>query len=327
MEKEKISVVVAVYNKENYLRKCFDSIINQKYKNLEIILVNDGSTDNSKEICEEYEKKDNRIKFIDSINQGASSARNLGLKNVTGDYISFIDADDFISENFYTYLYNYMIKCNADIVECNSVKVNAEIENTENIYYIPEKEEVVETNNIGALLRLYGDEEEFYGKTIVVWNKLYKRKIFDNILFEPGRIIDDECFTYKALYNCERFVTLNAGLYAYVYAENSTMRSKVSIRKAEEIFLAYKEVAEFFEKNKFIDLQERALRRYLEYIIDYKKRIIDSDLPNKEEIFNEFTKKFNMIYGQAQEIIGRIPVLQYRTKMYEKLLNEYKNLL
>ena len=323
MKKKKISVIIAVYNKEKYLHKCLDSILEQNYKNLEIILINDGSTDRSKEICEEYEKKDNRIKLISTVNKGASSARNLGLDNAQGEYISFIDADDYISKDFYTYLYKHMIKYNADIVECNSVKVKEDQEYNDKTFYIPKTEEVIECNNIGALTRLYGDEQEFYGKTIVVWNKLYKKEVLDNVRFEPGRIIDDESFTYKALYNCKKFITLRAGLYAYVYAEGSTMRSSISMRKINEVFLAFTEAIDFFEKHDFIDLKERAIRRYLGYIVEKKEEVLDSDLPNKDEIIEEFNKKFNYLFNLGKEICTSISVLNYRCSEYENLRKDY----
>lgn len=323
MEEKKISVIIAVYNKEKYLHKCLDSIIAQNYKNLEIILINDGSTDRSKEICEEYEKKDNRIKLISTVNRGASSARNLGLDTAQGDYISFIDADDYISKDFYTYLYNYMIKYNADIVECNSVKVKEDNEYNDESFYIPKTEEIIECNNIGALIRLYGDEQEFYGKAIVVWNKLYKKEVLNNIRFEPGRIIDDESFTYKALYNCKKFITLRAGLYAYVYTEGSTMRSSISMRKINEVFLAFTEAIDFFEKNDFIDLKERAIRRYLGYIVENKKKVLSSNLPNKEEIIEDFNTKFNYLFNLGKEICTNITVLNYRLSGYEELEKIY----
>ena len=323
MEEKKISVIIAVYNKEKYLHKCLDSILAQDYKNLEIILINDGSTDKSKEICEDYEKRDSRIKSITTVNRGASSARNLGLDTAQGDYISFIDADDYISKDFYTYLYNYMIKYNADIVECNSIKVKEDNEYKDETFYIPQTEEIIECNNIGALIRLYGDEQEFYGKTIVVWNKLYKKEVLNNIRFEPGRIIDDESFTYKALYNCKKFITLRAGLYAYVYAEGSTMRSSISMRKINEVFLAFTEAIDFFEKNDFIDLKERAIRRYLGYIVENKKKVLSSNLPNKDEIIEEFNTKFNYLFNLGKEICTNITVLNYRLFGYEELKKIY----
>ena len=115
----KISVIVPIYNVEQYLRKCIDSIINQTYKNLEIILVDDGSWDNSPRICDEYAKRDNRIKVIHKKNGGLADARNTGLKMITGNYISFIDSDDYIEKTMYEKMIKVILKYNADIIECN----------------------------------------------------------------------------------------------------------------------------------------------------------------------------------------------------------------
>ena len=119
MNKPLISVVVPVYNVEQYLKKCLDSIIKQKYNNLEIIIVNDGSTDNSQKICQEYVKKDKRIKLITQKNQGLSAARNTGIDNAHGKYISFVDSDDYLDLEFINELYNTIIENKSDISACD----------------------------------------------------------------------------------------------------------------------------------------------------------------------------------------------------------------
>ena len=116
---KKISIIVPIYNSETYLRRCLISLINQKYNNLEIILVNDGSTDNSLSICKEYEKKDSRIKLINQLNKGVAHTRNIGLDVATGDYITFVDSDDFIDKNMYSELIENIDSC--DIAVCRYV--------------------------------------------------------------------------------------------------------------------------------------------------------------------------------------------------------------
>ena len=123
-EEELISVIVPVYNVEKYLEKCIDSIINQTYQNLEIILVDDGSTDGSGKICDEYSRKDNRIKVIHKENGGLSDARNIGIKNANGGLIGFIDSDDYITENMFEVLQKDLRKYNADISSCDIQNVN-----------------------------------------------------------------------------------------------------------------------------------------------------------------------------------------------------------
>ena len=119
MKMEKISIIVPVYNVEKYLKTCLDSIINQTYQNLEIILVDDGSTDNSGEICEEYRKTDSRIILIHKENEGLSMARNFGLDIASGDYISFVDSDDFIARNMMEALYNRLLETQSDMAICS----------------------------------------------------------------------------------------------------------------------------------------------------------------------------------------------------------------
>ena len=121
---KKISIIVPIYNTEKYLQRCIESLINQTYQNLEIILVNDGSTDNSEKICAKYKKTDNRIKVFSKVNGGQSSARNLALENITGDYIGFVDSDDWIALDTYEYLMNIIEKNSADIAFIERIKTN-----------------------------------------------------------------------------------------------------------------------------------------------------------------------------------------------------------
>ncbi len=126
----KISIIVPVYNVENYLKKCLDSIVNQTFKDIEIILINDGSTDNSLNICKEYAKKDHRIRLINKPNGGLSSARNVGIDLSTGEYLGFVDSDDWIALNMYEKLYNLCKIFNADISQCKYIRNNEQKLNT-----------------------------------------------------------------------------------------------------------------------------------------------------------------------------------------------------
>ena len=176
INKSLLSIIVPIYNVEHFLPYSIESIINQTYSNLEIILVNDGSTDKSKYICEIYQHKDKRIKLINQSNLGLSGARNTGIDNVTGDYIGFIDPDDVISLEFYECLYKLMVKTNSDIAECAYVKISEEelfnkkykFDSMDNFSYITVDSE-------GALHRIHNEEKDIILKSVVVWNKLYKR--------------------------------------------------------------------------------------------------------------------------------------------------------
>ena len=171
-----ISVIVPVYNVEKYLEKCIDSILSQTFKNFEIILVDDGSTDSCGIICDEYERLDNRVKVIHKINGGLSSARNSGLEIASGEYVAFVDSDDWIDKNMYQELYNEAKKNNADIVQCKFIK--AKDENVS--IYNNEFNEVEVIGNLDALCNLYNER---CIETVVTWNKLYKRYLFNDIVF------------------------------------------------------------------------------------------------------------------------------------------------
>ena len=128
MEQDLISVIIPVYNVEKYLKRCMDSVLKQTYSNIEIIIVDDGSTDTSGSLCDEYWKKDSRITVFHKENGGLSSARNFGLERVSGNYVCFIDSDDFIHENYISFMYDKIIKNDADICYCKSTKFTDDVQ-------------------------------------------------------------------------------------------------------------------------------------------------------------------------------------------------------
>jgi glycosyltransferase involved in cell wall biosynthesis len=182
MEKDLISVIIPIYNVGDYLKKCVNSIINQTYKNLEIILVDDGSTDKSGILCDEFAKKDSRIKVIHKQNGGLSDARNCGIEASSGKFIAFIDSDDFIAPDFYEYLLSLQKENNADIAECNFIRV---YEEKQDEFEFPIKKEniILKTDGVGALFLFMSDDDEISTNSVVVWNKLYNKKLFEDIRF------------------------------------------------------------------------------------------------------------------------------------------------
>mgnify|MGYP003300405427 CR=1 FL=1 len=238
MKEELISVIVPIYNVELYLSKCLDSVINQTYKNLEIILIDDGSVDNCPIICDKYAKKDKRIKVIHKDNKGVSSARNYGLEIATGNYVIFIDSDDYIEPTMLEILYINMKKTNSDISICN-------YNNVEN--NISKKGSLIEINNSKL------SKEEFYNYLFYntyycgyLWNKLFKKKVIDKIRFdEEIHILEDLVFIAMVADNCNNFYyDYNNHLYNYRIRNNSALRSKFNLKqvssiKAREIILEY----------------------------------------------------------------------------------------
>lgn len=211
---KKISVIVPIYNVEKYLIQCINNIINQTYKNLEIILVDDGSPDNCGVICDEYSNKDERIKVIHKKNGGLSDARNAGLEIATGDFISFVDGDDWIDTDTYEIMMNNIMMYNADIVVCNINYVYNEKSkpkyDEENIHIFNSEEAMNELIHDGLV-------------QAVVWNKIYKKELLDNMQFKVGKLNEDEFFTYKICAKAEKIVYIPNTLYQYRQRANSIM--------------------------------------------------------------------------------------------------------
>ena len=211
---EKITVIVPVYNVEDYLDKCLDSVIKQTYKNIEIIVVNDGSTDNSGEICQEYAQKDNRITYVEQENGGLSDARNAGLERMTGSYVTFVDSDDWIEQDYVEVLYNKLTEYQADVSVGNYYSYNED----EGMYYFHINgdsyyEKVFD--NVSIFENLYESQEMKSFSLISAWGKLYKASLFDYIRFDKGKLGEDGYMNQKLYLLVQKVVYINQGLYAY----------------------------------------------------------------------------------------------------------------
>ena len=220
---EKITVIVPVYNVENYLDKCLDSLVNQTYKNLEIIVINDGSIDNSGIICQEYAQKDNRIVYIEKENGGQSEARNMGLDRMTGSYVTFVDSDDWIELDYVEILYKKITEYQADIAVGNYYSFNE----TEGMYYFhifgdSYHEKVYDNDSIFE--NLYESQEMKSFALISVWGKLYKADLVKHLRFDIGKLGEDGYLNQKIYLLAEKTIYLNKGLYAYRQREGSSSR-------------------------------------------------------------------------------------------------------
>lgn len=222
-----ISVIVPIYNVEKYLDKCVDSIINQTYKNLEIILVDDGSPDNCPKMCDDYAKKDSRIKVVHKENGGLSDARNAGMKVATGEYVSFIDSDDYISLDFYETLLQTMIDNDSDIVECSVVKFY------ENEKFDEYSDDLKVTNyeTVDALDGLIS-ENPFKQH---VWNKLYKSSVALDIPYAVGKLNEDEFWTYQVFGKAKKVTRINQTMYYYFQRNGSIMGNGYNIRRLDAL--------------------------------------------------------------------------------------------
>ncbi len=210
-----ISVIVPVYKVELYLQRCIDSIIHQTYHNLEIILVDDGSPDNCGKICDEYAAKDRRIKAIHKKNGGLSDARNAGINQVTGDYITFVDSDDWVHNRYIEILLDNLLRAKADISACSFVRTS--------------KENVVDTQiEIQSYICFTSEkaiEQTLYQNKLdnSAWGKLYIKSLFDKLRFSIGRLYEDLDIFYKVYERATQFVYTETVLYYYYYRPDSIL--------------------------------------------------------------------------------------------------------
>lgn len=270
----KVSIIVPVYNVEKYLSKCLESLINQTLKDIEIICVNDGSGDNSLDILKNFAQKDSRIKIIDKQNEGVAIARNIALEQAIGDYIGFVDSDDYIDLDYFEKLYNTATKNNSDIAVASILKHKKYFDKY-NVRY--SEEQVAE--NIQEKIKLCGDKKHFF---FYAWNKIYKTDLIKNnkIKFSEGQIYEDVMFAMNALYFSNKVVSVPNTKYHYVERNNSLVKYKDKAgKKAEDLTKAYTNLQEFCQ-DKNIILPER-LNYYTkkniclfltEYIGKYQKK-------------------------------------------------------
>ena len=236
---KKISVIIPIYNVKKFLEKCLTSVVNQTYKNLEIILINDGSTDNSLDICNEFVKKDERIKLINKENEGLSAARNTGLKLATGEYIGFIDSDDWIDLDFYEKLYNAIEKNQADIA-CASIERVGQFVKKFRVHYLEEKI----TENFKENLKICN-----YPKNSYVWNKLYKAELVKNTFFKEGVYFEDVIWTSKILEKSSKIVAVPNIKYYYFKNKFSIVKSKSTPKKQKDLYDSHKYMVNFLIKH------------------------------------------------------------------------------
>lgn len=215
---ELISVIIPCYNVEKYLNRCMQSVLNQTYRDLEIILVDDGSTDNTCEIIRRYAEQDHRIQVLYQENRGAGAARNAGLEIAKGSYIGFVDSDDWIERDMYEYLLGIMKKEDADIAACDFYTVHEKRDRKKSV----KKESIKRMGNNELMLfflRVNG-EKSFHA----VWNMLYKRDVIGDCRFQEGKITEDMLFNYLVYCNCEKYALSNQKKYYYFYNPDGVTR-------------------------------------------------------------------------------------------------------
>lgn len=295
-----ISIVIPIYNTEEYLNRCLDSVLNQSYKNLEILLINDGSTDSSEKICLEYAKNDKRIKYIKKENGGIASARNLGIEIATGKYIGFVDSDDVIDKNMYEILYKNLVNTGANLSICEVVRFS----NIPN--FTEENESIIYSKE--ELLKIILEDEKICNYAV---NKLFNLELIRNIRFPIGKLLEDVGTIYKFILNSDKIVYTNSKLYGY-YSRNGSVSKNISQKFIYDYF-------EMIEK-RYEDLKEYNLGDYL--ILNKVNVILCSfiDLSHnrhllKDNEFNDFMKQ------------KRLELKKLNTKNIKKINKKTHNIL
>ena len=222
-----ISVIVPVYKVEKYLDKCVESIVNQTYKNLEIILVDDGSPDRCPKICDGWAMKDNRVKVIHQKNGGGGKARNTALSIACGTFIGFVDSDDYIHPQMYEILMHYMQE-DIDIVECDYTKT---YDDEAVLGYQNSTNKEIKLSSYEALRE--NIEDSIFRQ--IIWNKLYRKRVVEGVFFPVGTKIDDEFWTYQVIGNSRSALHCGDVLYAYRQQPESIMNAKFSIARLQAI--------------------------------------------------------------------------------------------
>ncbi len=270
----KVSVVVPVYNTEKYLVKCLESLVKQTLQDIEIVIVDDGSTDNSSQIIEQYRCSYSNVKVFTKENGGQATARNLGITKCSGEYIGFMDSDDYVALDMFENMYQRAITENADFVECNYryVKVNGQ--------------EELELKTYGDVRPYLDNRDMFFNPLVSPWNKLYKAELLQNpmIYFPEGYIYEDTSFFIKAIPYIKKSVYVNEPYVTHILRDSSTMNINKS-KKIGDIFYVLEDIINCFQQNKL----DEAYKNELEYFC--VKILLCSSLERISKIQDKKLKK------------------------------------
>lgn len=313
MNECKLSIIVPVYGVEKYIDKCLNSLVKQSLKEIEVIVVNDGTKDNSQKIIDKYVKKyPDKIKSYIKENGGQGSARNYGLKKASGEYIGYVDSDDFVEKDMYKKLYNKAKENNYDIVVCGNYNVSEDYQN----------------KNIDAFINNYNTdytdlENIFFGK-MAVWNKIYKRDILikNKLEFKEKVWYEDLAFTLKAIMNSNTFAFIDEPLYDYLIREGSTMNNS-NVQRNLEILDAFDDILSYIKHNKKEEYFDKVEFLAIDHIyISAIVRILKANADNKikKETVNELICYMNKNFPNYKNN-KYINTLSRNRKIIYKLIN------
>jgi len=301
-----ISIIIPVYNVEKYLVRCVDSVIAQTYENIEVILVNDGSTDESQAICEKYVVSDSRIKLINKENGGLSDARNAGITCAEGEYIAFIDSDDYVHQLFIENLYSRIKSDNSDICMCAFHFVNEGEEDYSAIKKMPDS---YDYHAEGIAEGVYSSDTAMKHisntRLVVAWNKLYRRKLFNNIRFPVGRLHEDEFILHGLFAISDDVSIISDKLYFYLQRALSIIGQPYCVRRLD-ILDAYADRMDFYITNVNVELLKCTclgyVRRYTEAYTQFQKS--NENISRLNECRNRFITYQKVMFRYGGMYIG-----------------------
>ena len=294
-----ISVIVPVYNTEKYLDKCMKSILSQKYKDFEVILINDGSTDGSPRMCEEWAKQDARVRVIHQENKGLAQTRNVGLAHAKGDYIAWVDSDDYVKETFLSHMMDMMQQSGADMVMCSfESDIDGEIK-----FEGKERIHEAEYDSDGFLDMVYT-----YGLFSVVWNKLVKKSAYQDVVFPTGRLFEDSSVARKVAKNCNKIVVTGEPLYYYRrHSESITMKK----RDAKQAYSYIKQFVQWLQEDicEFRKTGEKRLEAFA------SKHLCDAIINSFMELDDGGKREIKKIYGEYVGCVLSSEHMHMKTKV------------
>lgn len=285
---------------QEYLPKCLDSILQQTYRKIEVILVNDGSPDNCAEICEQYACQDQRVIVKHQENGGLSAARNAGVELAKGDYICFVDPDDYIHPRMYELLHKNLKEHRADISICGYSVVQENEGTTKLSFDVLDtgKESISVFNNRQTLLHLYTELQYI---TLGVWNKLYKKELFDGVRFKVGKIHEDDFIMHHLLDNASKVVYTSIPLYYYLQRNTSITGQKFNLKRLDRLE-ALQERIQYFKEKGYEDLYEKSYEHYLNLLfVDYY--LIKNSCPEERQVYRNLRKQFIQLFESRGKVV------------------------
>ncbi len=314
-----ISVIIPVYNTKKYLNAAVDSVINQSYRDLEIILVDDGSSDGSSEICDEYARKDSRIRVIHKQNAGQSSARNTALDVAKGEYICFVDSDDIAHKEMINVLLNMINSYDADIAVCECMEFpEGDLDNTY-IRDIPDK--VQKYKNIKILdgnekFTMLTDMKTKYSSP---WVKLYRKELFDKCRFQEGHLHEDQRMLADIVMKVKKAVICDEELYYYMTRSGSSTQKPLDKNRMMDCINAIFHACELLKPAGEFDVQQTMARHSLNQIIFYYEEVERLNLENMKSLRNELRQRFKEIMEFNSNVISYKQVIYNLFRINPKL--------